>query len=150
MGNYSFSKELNCFIGARGTGKSTIIDIIKYAFNFFDTEEYGINEKQDDYLIGEDEDEEYEHIQEDSIINRFEEIAIFVKCYKDLYAIYLNPSGLTTPNVTLYKYDKDKFKVIKKANNINNQKMWDIEKFLIDIKPIIYQQKNILEIGNNK
>lgn len=147
-----FSKELNCFIGARGTGKSTIIDIIKYAFNFFDTEEYGINEKQDDYLIieDEDEDEEYKYVEEDSIINRFEKIAIFVKCYKDLYAIYLKPSGLTTPNVTLYKYNKNKFKVIKKANKVNDQKMWDIEKFLIDIKPIIYQQKNILELGNNK
>ena len=145
-----FSRELNCFIGARGTGKSTIIDIIKYAFNFYDTEKY-YNSNSDDYLIyNVDEVEEYDEIEEkENIINRFDEIVLFVNNNDEIYAITVAPKGINSPNVAIYN-NKNGFK--KKVNSVrlDTTNMNKIILFLNDIRPIIYQQKNILEIGNNK
>ena len=31
--NYRFSDKLNCIIGARGTGKTTFLEFIRYALN---------------------------------------------------------------------------------------------------------------------
>ena len=145
-----FSRELNCFIGARGTGKSTIIDIIKYAFNFYDTETY-YNSNNDDYLIyNVDEVEEYDEIEEkESIISRFDEIVLFVNKDDEIYAITVAPKGINSPNVTIYNY-KNKFKKQVNSVRLDTTNMDKIISFLSDIKPIIYQQKNILEIGNNK
>lgn len=147
-----FSKELNCFIGARGTGKSTIIDIIKYAFNFYETDLYIRKEKKDDYIIiTKSEEEEYEeYSEEESIINRFEEIVTFIKQGSDLFALHIKPSGFTKPNAILYKYENSKFNKKNIINKIDRNKISNLEKFLIEVKPIIYQQKNILDIGNNK
>lgn len=147
-----FSKELNCFIGARGTGKSTIIDIIKYTFNFFETELYAEKEKEDDYIIiSKNYEEEYEEYSEDkSIINRFDEIITFINKGSDLYALHISPSGFTKPNATLYKYENNKFNKKNFINKLDRNKISGLEKFIIEIKPIIYQQKNILDIGNNK
>lgn len=145
-----FSRELNCFIGARGTGKSTIIDIIKYAFNFYDTETY-YNSNNDDYLIyNVDEVEEYDEIEEkESIISRFDEIVLFVNKDDEIYAITVAPKRINSPNVTIYNY-KNKFKKQVNSVRLDTTNMDKIISFLSDIKPIIYQQKNILEIGNNK
>ncbi len=147
-----FSKELNCFIGARGTGKSTIIDIIKYTFNFFEIELYAEKEKEDDYIIiSKNYEEEYEEYSEDkSIINRFDEIITFINKGSDLYALHISPSGFTKPNATLYKYENNKFNKKNFINKLDRNKISSLEKFIIEIKPIIYQQKNILDIGNNK
>lgn len=145
-----FSRELNCFIGARGTGKSTIIDIIKYAFNFYDTETY-YNSNNDDYLIyNVDEVEEYDETEEkENIISRFDEIVLFVNKDNEIYAITVAPTGINSPNVTIYNY-KNKFKKQVNSVRLDTTNMDKIISFLSDIKPIIYQQKNILEIGNNK
>lgn len=145
-----FSRELNCFIGARGTGKSTIIDIIKYAFNFYDTETY-YNSNNDDYLIyNVDEVEEYDEIEKkENIISRFDEIVLFVNKDDEIYAITVAPKGINSPNVTIYNY-KNKFKKQVNSVRLDTTNMDKIISFLSDIKPIIYQQKNILEIGNNK
>ena len=146
-----FSKELNCFIGARGTGKSTIIDIIKYTFNFFETEIYAEKEKEDDYIISKNYEEKYEEYNENkSIINRFDEIITFINRGSDLYALHISPSGFTKPNATLYKYENNKFNKKNIINKLDRNKISSLEKFIIEIKPIIYQQKNILDIGNNK
>lgn len=147
-----FSKELNCFIGARGTGKSTIIDIIKYAFNFFETDLYITKEKHDDYIIitKSDEEEYEEYSEEKNIINRFDEIVTFIKQGDALYGLHIKPSGFTKPNATLYKYENNQFNKKNTINKIDRNKITNLEKFLIEVKPIIYQQKNILEIGNNK
>lgn len=147
-----FSKELNCFIGARGTGKSTIIDIIKYTFNFFETELYAEKEKEDDYIIiSKNYEKEYEEYSEDkSIINRFDEIITFINKGSDLYALHISPSGFTKPNATLYKYENNKFNKKNFIKKLDRNKISSLEKFIIEIKPIIYQQKNILDIGNNK
>ena len=146
-----FSRELNCFIGARGTGKSTVIDIIKYAFNFYDTETYYYS-KNDDYLIyNVDEVEEYDEIKEkENIISRFEEILLFVNKEDKIYAITVAPKGINSPNVTIYNYSDRKFKKQINSVRLDNNNMNKIISFLDDIKPIIYQQKNILEIGNNR
>jgi len=146
-----FSRELNCFIGARGTGKSTIIDILKYAFNFYDTETYYYS-KHDDYLIyNGDEIEEYDEIEEkENIISRFEEILLFVNKEDKIYAISVAPKGINSPNVTIYNYNNNKFKKQIHSVKLDTTNMDKIILFLNDIKPIIYQQKNILEIGNNK
>lgn len=146
-----FSRELNCFIGARGTGKSTVIDIIKYAFNFYDTETYYYS-KNDDYLIyNADEVEEYDEIEEkENIISRFEEILLFVNKEDKIYAITVAPKGINSPNVTIYNYINRKFKKQINSVRLDTTNMNKIIAFLDDIKPIIYQQKNILEIGNNR
>ena len=146
-----FSRELNCFIGARGTGKSTIIDTIKYAFNFYDTETYYTSQK-DDYLIyNMDEMEEYDEVDEkQNIISRFEEIVMFVEKQEKVYAISVSPKGISKPNISIYTYNNNMFKKYISAVTLDNKKMDRIIAFLNDIKPIIYQQKNILEIGNNK
>lgn len=146
------SKELNCFIGARGTGKSTIIDIIKYTFNFFETDLYVTKEKEDDYIIiSKSIEEEYEEYKEEkSIINRFDEIITFINKGSDLYALHISPSGFKKPNATLYKYENNKFNKKNSINKLDKNKVSSLEKFIIEIKPIIYQQKNILDIGNNK
>ena len=147
-----FSKELNCFIGARGTGKSTIIDIIKYTFNFFETDLYVTKEKKDEYIIiSKSHEEEYEEYNEEqTIINRFDEIITFINRGSSLYALHIRPSGFTKPNATLYKYENNKFNKKNYINKLDKNKISSLEKFIIEIKPIIYQQKNILDIGNNK
>ena len=148
-----FSRELNCFIGTRGTGKSTIIDIIKYAFNFWDKDTYDIDEI-DEYIkpiiqgIN-----EYDEIEEkDNIISRFEEIVLFVDKDNNMFAIEISPNGINKPNINIYKYeDKDKaFKLECNAKKFNDNKMNKIITFVNDISPIVYKQKDILEIGNNK
>src|SRR5699024_5080778 len=56
---------------------------------------------------------------------------------------------INSPNVTIYNY-KNKFKKQINSVRLDTTNMDKIISFLSDIKPIIYQQKNILEIGNNK
>lgn len=144
------SRELNCFIGARGTGKSTIIDIIKYAFNFYDMETYYCSENDEYLYINVDEIEEYDEFNEkDNIISRFDEIVLFINKDDEIYAVTVAPKGINSPNITIYNY-KNTFR--KKINSVklDNKNMNKIISFLNDVKPIIYQQKNILEIGNNK
>lgn len=147
-----FSKELNCFIGARGTGKSTIIDIIKYTFNFFETDLYVTKEKEDDYIIvSKSNEEEYEDYKEKkTIIDRVDEIITFINNGSDLYALHISPSGFTKPNATLYKYENNNFNKNSSIIKIDKNRASNLEKFILEIRPIIYQQKNILDIGNNK
>ena len=103
------------------------------------------------YLIyNVDEVEEYDEIEEkENIISRFDEIVLFVNKDDKIYAITVAPKGINSPNVTIYNY-KNKFKKQVNSVRLDTTNMDKIISFLSDIKPIIYQQKNILEIGNNK
>ena len=103
------------------------------------------------YLIyNVDEVEEYDEIEEkENIISRFDEIVLFVNKDDEIYAITVAPKGINSPNVTIYNY-KNKFKKQVNSVRLDTTNMDKIISFLSDIKPIIYQQKNILEIGNNK
>lgn len=144
-----FSKELNCFIGARGTGKSTIIDIIKYVYNFYDIEQFKNSEFKDDiYVLNELDD--IQSTEEKTIISRFDEVAIFIVKGTEHYCMHLMPDGFNTPNVTIYKNNGKEYKSINTAKKLKNNNMIQIKKFIYDVMPVIYQQKNILDIGNSK
>ena len=110
------------------------------------------SKQEDDYLSTNiDEIEEYDEIEEkENIISRFEKIVLFVNKENEIFSIVIEPKGINSPNITIYNHDNNKFKQKIKAVKLDNKKMDEIIIFLNDIKPIIYQQKNILEIGNNK
>lgn len=89
------SEELNCVIGARGTGKSTLLDIIRYIFDW------------KNISLGED------------IINRFDDALIFFKESDNVIAFYMKPSGLHKPNIKKYILRERTFK--KVPNNYRNK-----------------------------
>ena len=89
------SEELNCVIGARGTGKSTLLDIIRYVFDW------------KNISLGE------------NIINRFDDALIFLKENGNITAFYMKPSGLHKTNIKKYVLRESTFK--KVPNNHRNK-----------------------------
>ena len=78
-----FADELNCLIGARGTGKSTIIDILEFLLNPKDIRE--------------------------NIHERFDSAVVFLQQEDKLYAICLHPKSATILKPKYFLYDKNKF-----------------------------------------
>jgi len=81
-----FSDELNCVIGGRGTGKSTLLDIIRYVFDW-----------------------KNKSLAEE-IINRFDEALVFLKANNTITVFHAKPSGIHRPNIKKYILKDDIFK----------------------------------------
>lgn len=78
-----FSSELNCLIGARGTGKSTIVDILKF-------------------LLDPSSDKQYR----EDMISRFEAAIVFYQARGDIFAIRMEPNNTRHLNRKIY-FKKD-------------------------------------------
>lgn len=89
------SEELNCVIGARGTGKSTLLDIIRYVFDWGNID------------LGK------------NVINRFDEALVFYKESENITVFYIKPSGLHKPNIKKYILKENRFK--KVSNNLSKK-----------------------------
>ncbi|WP_378956362.1 hypothetical protein [Pelosinus sp. sgz500959] len=90
----SFHPEMNCIIGGRGTGKSTILQIILHILKFGT-------------------DEEFDHIKD-----RFSEAIIYIRYKGQNYAIYYNFKLEIDSYVNGQYKNASKFKIyIQKGNN---------------------------------
>lgn len=80
------SEELNCIIGARGTGKSTLIDILNCALN-----------PKDESLV-------------QSVLGRFDTAIVFLRAAGEILATRISPSSRTKPNASHYRYSNGTFR----------------------------------------
>ncbi len=118
------SKDLNCIIGPRGTGKSTILDIIRYFFDF-DNKELGKN-----------------------IINRFDSVILYLEKDSQVSAIIMTPSSLYKPNYKKYIYKNNKFKRTKLDKGFSKNKYTAKHYFATNYIQG-YPQKSLLGLANN-
>ena len=144
---FPFSSELNCLIGARGTGKSTLIEIIKYIFSF---ETYFNEDISDEKNKGMFELPLTEKDLERHIINRYKKAIIYISCEDRIYAIYSNPIGFSKPNIKIYENDKDTFILKCKCNKINDKSVNSVIKLRENFKIKVYEQKELQEMTSNK
>ena len=145
---FAFSPDLNSLIGPRGTGKSTIIEIIDYIMNFEDyyTKEIEEEKQKSDYEFTPN------HIDLDRyVINRFKSAIIFVNCNNEIYSIYSQPTGFSTPNISIYLLDKvtNKFKKMIQCKKINTKDMYTLIKEREKFKVKVYKQKDLQEMTSN-
>ena len=126
-----FADELNCIIGARGTGKSTIIDILKFILNP-ENEDIGNN-----------------------IIGRFNKAVVFIQNVESVFAIRINPESVNKINRTFYQQRDNLFKKITKNTKIN--KLLENESDSVAISEYLnsaevqgFRQKDILELAKMK
>jgi predicted ATPase len=123
-----FAEELNCIIGARGTGKSTIIDILKFILN---------PENED---IG------------NSILGRFDKAVAFIRNTESVFAIRINPESVNKINRTFYQIRGNSFKKISKNTKItslleNESDEVAISEYLNSAEVQGFRQKDILELA---
>ena len=126
-----FADELNCIIGARGTGKSTIIDILKFILNP-ENEDIGNN-----------------------IIGRFDKAVVFIRNLESIFAIRINPESVNKLNRTYYQFRDNCFKKISKNTKIRDilQNESDnvlISEYLNSAEVQGFRQKDILELAKMK
>lgn len=116
------ASELNCIIGARGTGKSTFLDILRYVFDF--------NNKD----LGK------------SIINRFTSIIVFIKEEWQTKAIYFEPTGLSKRIIKQFILGNNLFEEVKR-NRKNNKSLIQTNDNQILSNLISYRQKDLLYLA---
>ncbi len=141
---FPFSSDLNCLIGARGTGKSTLLEIIDYIYNcdiFYD--EFEKKKRfEDDYENSNDK------INDRLILNRFKKSIIYICKEKKIYAIYINPETVKKINISIYVYDELKNTFVKKAGvaYANSKNIKDVIKLRDELKIKVYKQKDLQEM----
>lgn len=145
---FPFSPDLNCLIGARGTGKSTLLEIIDYIYNcdiFYD--EFR-KRKSYEYIYDEDEIDDNNRF----ILNRFERSILYLRKDKNIYAIYIHPDSLKKVNISIYIYDNNKSSFIKKisAINVDSKNMFKVIKLREELKIKVYKQKDLQDMTSNK
>lgn len=124
-----FSDALNCVIGARGTGKSTMIDILKFL----------LNPQNED--LGK------------SIIGRFNKAVVFISIDDTIYAVRMNnPVSMNRLNITYYYLDRNNFKKISKTDKVKTSKGETalITDYLNSSEVQGFRQKDILELSRLK
>lgn len=117
--------ELNCIIGARGTGKSTFLDILRYIFNLNNIE------------LG------------NSIINRFDAAIVFVKDER-IEAIYVEPIGLKQHKTKKFILEYEDFKEVKTSKSLNNFFDNRSKLKLISLNLQSYRQKELLYLATQE
>lgn len=121
-----FSNALNCIIGARGTGKSTVIDILKFLLN------------PQNIDLGE------------NIIGRFNEAVVYINIEDTIYAIRMNnPVSINKLNITYYYFKNNNFIKINKKTKFKSNKgeVVLIADYLNTSEIQGFRQKDILEIS---
>lgn len=145
---FTFSSELNSLIGPRGTGKSTIIEIIDYIMNFenYYSKEIEEEKNKSDYeLPFTDKDlERY-------VINRFDTAIVFINCNGNIYSIYSEPTGFSSPNIGIYLLDEktNKFKKKVQCKKLNTKDMFSLIKEREKFKVKVYKQKDLQEMTSD-
>lgn len=124
-----FSEKLNCVIGARGTGKSTMIDILKLM----------LNPNNEDIA--------------ENIIGRFDKAVVFIKSEDNVFAVRMNnPVSVNKLNLTYYQLKDNSFKKLSKTSKIKiivNDKVSEVvvPEFLNSAEIQGFRQKDILELA---
>ncbi|WP_333593743.1 AAA family ATPase [Anaerospora hongkongensis] len=130
-----YSSELNCIVGARGTGKSTIMSILKF-------------------LLDKDNIELKREVLER--IDAFNAAVVFLQNENQTFAIRMEPESLSNLKVTYYKLkDDNSFTKIRTSRGMNNglkslTKEMDVSKYLTQTNIQSYAQKELFSLANNE
>lgn len=147
---FPFSSDLNCLIGARGTGKSTLLEIIDYIYNCDGIYDEFIKRKlyEDIYV----EEKNINKNDDRLILNRFKKSILYLKNEGNIYAIYIAPDSLKKVNISIYIYDNEKQLFVKKvsASNVDSKKMFEVIKLREKLKIKVYKQKDLQDMTSNK
>lgn len=119
------SEELNCVIGARGTGKSTLLDIIRYVFDWRNIS------------LGE------------NIINRFEDALVFFRENGNITAFYMKPSGLHKPNIKKYVLRDSTFRrvTINRSNKLQEPISFSSKHYFASRHIQSYRQRELFDLA---
>lgn len=118
------SDELNCIIGARGTGKSTFLDILRYVFD------------PNNIDLGK------------SIINRFNAALVFIK-EKNIEAILFKPIGLKKHTIKRFVFKDEIFQELK-SSTFNSLLCNKSTLKSISLNLQSYRQKELLHLATQE
>lgn len=117
---FRFNKALNCAIGARGTGKSTLLDTIQYTINTFD--------------------------KDANIAVKFDSAIVFIKYNDETYA-FLRNTRTEKDDYTEDLVDISKNSTIYRRSKIgsfySNEKLKEMQKELVNFSLVAYRQREI-------
>lgn len=85
---FKFNDEMNCIIGSRGTGKSTILEILKKTLM------YDLKNKTNS------------RISDSDVLNRFQESIVYLSYNNKVYAFYYKPSLINDNDIKIINNKK--------------------------------------------
>lgn len=130
-----YSPELNCIVGARGTGKSTIMSILKFLLD------------KDNLEL------KHEVLSRD---DSFDTAVVFLQNNNEVFAVRMEPKSLSVLRVSYYKLNLDGvFVKTSTSRGMNNglkslTKEMQTSKYLTQTNIQSYAQKELFYLGNDK
>jgi len=124
---FRFNKALNCVIGARGTGKSTLLDVVQYTL--------------------------FPEVSDDEVAVKFDTSVVFLNYLGDVYAFICEPKvqfdGYTEELINLKKKPSI-YKLSKNGNFYSSRRSKEIYGELQSFSSVAYKQRAILNYAQNE
>ena len=124
---FRFNKALNCVIGARGTGKSTLLDIVQYTL--------------------------FPETTDDEVTLKFDTSVVFLNYFGEVYAFICEPKieidDYTNELINDLK-EPSVYKLSKNGNFYSSKKSKEIYKELQNFSSVAYKQRAILDYAQDK
>jgi predicted ATP-dependent endonuclease of OLD family len=124
---FRFNKALNCVIGARGTGKSTLLDTVQYTL--------------------------FPEVTDDEVALKFDISAVFLNYFGDVYAFICEPKiefDNYTKELIGVRNKPSIYKLSKNGKFYSSRKSNEIYKELQNFSSVAYKQRAILNYAQDK
>ncbi|OOO64650.1 hypothetical protein BS638_10390 [Clostridium tepidum] len=124
---FRFNKSLNCVIGARGTGKSTLLDVVQYTL--------------------------FPEVTDDEVTIRFDSSVVFLNYFGEVYAFICEPKVEIddyTEELINIKKDPSVYKLSKNGKFYSSKKSKEIYEELQSFSSVAYKQRAILNYAQDE
>lgn len=124
---FRFNKSLNCVIGARGTGKSTLLDVVQYTL--------------------------FPKVSDDEVALKFDTSVVFLNYFGKVYAFVCEPKidfDSYTEELINVKKKPSIYKLSKNGNFYSSKKSKEVYNELQNFSSVAYKQRAILNYAQDE